>query len=42
MKQCFDELVINTKGRGLYDITSQTISWVENQEIQDGLLTLLI
>ena len=42
MRQCFDELVINTKGRGLYDITSQTISWVENQEIQDGLLTLLI
>jgi len=42
MKQCFDELVINTKGRGLYDITSQIISWVENQEIQDGLLTLLI
>ena len=42
MKQCFDELVINTKGRGLYDITPQIISWVENQEIQDGLLTLLI
>ena len=42
MKQCFDELITNTKGRGLYDITPQIISWVENQEIQDGLLTLLI
>jgi len=42
MKQCFDELITNTKGRGLYDITPQIISWVGNQEIQDGLLTLLI
>ena len=42
MKQCFGELITNTKGRGLYDITPQIISWVGNQEIQDGLLTLLI
>ena len=42
MKQFFGELITNTKGRGLYDITPQIISWVGNQEIQDGLLTLLI
>ena len=42
MKQCFGELITNTKGRGLYDITPQIISWVGNQKIQDGLLTLLI
>jgi secondary thiamine-phosphate synthase enzyme len=42
MKQKFDEVIKHTKGRGLYDITSQIIEWVANQEIQDGLLTLLI
>ena len=42
MKQKFDEVIKHTKGRGLYDITSEIIHWVANQEIQDGLLTLLI
>ena len=42
MKQRFDELVLSTKGRGLYDITASIIDWVDKQEIQDGLFTLLI
>ena len=42
MKQNFDEIALHTKGRGLYDITSRIIDWVNKQEIQDGLLTLLI
>ena len=42
MKQSFDELVLSTNGRGLYDITASIIDWVDKQEIQDGLLTLLI
>jgi len=42
MKQSFDELVLSTKGRGLYDITTSIIDWVDKQEIQDGLLTMLI
>ena len=42
MKQSFDELVLSTKGRGLYDTTPLIINWVDNQEIQDGLLTMLI
>ena len=42
MKQSFDELVLSTKGRGLYDITPLIIDWINNQEIQDGLLTMLI
>ena len=42
MKQSFDELGLSTKGRGLYDITTSIIDWVDKQEIQDGLLTLLI
>ena len=42
MSQSFDEIVLYTKGRGLYDITTSIIDWVDKQEIQDGLLTLLI
>jgi secondary thiamine-phosphate synthase enzyme len=42
MKQRFDELVLSTKGRGLYYITASIIDWVDKQEIQDGLFTLLI
>ena len=42
MKQCFDEIALHTKGRGLYDVTSKIIDWIDKQEIQDGLLTLLI
>ena len=42
MKQNFDEITFYTKGRGLYDITFLIIDWTKKQEIQDGLLTLLI
>ena len=42
MKQSFDEITMHTKGRGLYDVTPRIIDWVDKQEIQDGLLTLLI
>jgi secondary thiamine-phosphate synthase enzyme len=42
MKQYFDEIALHTKGRGLYDVTSKIIDWVDKQDIQDGLLTLLI
>jgi secondary thiamine-phosphate synthase enzyme len=42
MSQSFDEIVLYTKGRGLYDITASIMDWVGKQEIQDGLLTLLI
>ena len=42
MKQYFDEIALHTKGRGLYDVTSKIIDWIDKQEIQDGLLTLLI
>ena len=42
MSQSFDEIVLHTKGRGLYDITPRIIDWAKKQEINDGLLTLLI
>jgi secondary thiamine-phosphate synthase enzyme len=42
MKQSFDEITLHTQGRGLYDITLSIVDWIDKQEIQDGLLTLLI
>jgi len=40
MKQLFHEIKINTKGQGLYDFTSETLSWLEKQEIKNGILNI--
>ena len=32
MKQIFDEVVINTKGSGLYDFTGQTYHFVKKNK----------
>ena len=42
MKQLFHEIKINTKGQGLYDFTSKTISWLYEQEIKNGILNINI
>ena len=42
MKQLFHELKINTKGQGLYDFTNQTISWINKQKINNGILNINI
>ena len=42
MKQLFHEIKINTKGQGLYDFTDQTISWIGNQKIKNGILNINI
>jgi secondary thiamine-phosphate synthase enzyme len=42
MKQIFGDLVKQTEGRRLYDITDQIIDWINQQSITDGLLTLNI
>lgn len=42
MKQTQLEIVVLTKGQGLFDITSQILDWTEKQHIQNGLLTLFI
>ena len=42
MKQIFGDLVKQTEGRKLYDITDQIIDWINQQSITDGLLTLNI
>ena len=42
MKQIFHEIKINTKGQGLYDFTSKTISWLNAQNIVNGMLNINI
>ena len=42
MQQLFHEIKINTKGQGLYDSTSKTTSWIDEQEIKNGLLNINI
>jgi len=37
MQQLFHEIKINTKGQGLYDFTSETVSWLDEQEIKVDL-----
>jgi thiamine phosphate synthase YjbQ (UPF0047 family) len=42
MQQCFGDVIKTTSGRKLYDITPDLVSWINNQSINDGLLTLHI
>ena len=42
MQQSFGDVIKTTSGRKLYDITPDLISWINNQSINDGLLTLHI
>ena len=42
MQQIFHEIKINTKGQGLYDFTTQTVSWLNNQKIVNGMLNINI
>ena len=42
MEQVFHEIKINTKGQGLYDFTSKTVSWINEQEIKNGILNINI
>ena len=42
MKQAFHEIQINTKGQGLYDFTKKTISWLNSQNIINGMLNINI
>ena len=42
MKQLFHEIKINTKGQGLYDFTNETVSWLNKQKIDNGILNINI
>ena len=42
MKQAEFQFSVSTKGRGVYGISNKVESWVQNQKIHSGLLTLFI
>ena len=42
MKQLFHQIKINTKGQGLYDFTNETVSWLNKQKIDNGILNINI
>jgi secondary thiamine-phosphate synthase enzyme len=42
MRQFHTTFHIPTEGKGLYDFTAETIRWVGNQGVRDGLLTLFV
>ena len=42
MQQIFHEIKINTKGQGLYDFTTETVSWLNKQKINNGILNINI
>ena len=42
MRQLFGEISKKTKGRGLYDITPEVKSWIQNESLMNGLLTMNI
>ena len=42
MKQDFFNFEINTNGQKLYEITNQTIIWIEKKKFKEGILNLSI
>ena len=40
MRQAQHSLSLQTKGKGLYEVTEEILSWVITQKIQTGLLTI--
>ena len=40
--QIFYELIIKTKGQGLYNFTKETTDWLKKQKIYNGILNLNI
>ena len=42
MIQKFFNLVVNTSGQRLYEITDQTIGWIEQNSFKNGMLNLSI
>ena len=42
MQQIFHEIQINTKGQGLYDFTNETVSWLNKQKVNNGILNINI
>ena len=42
MRQNFFNLVVNTSGQRLYEITDQTIEWIEKNNFTNGMLNMSI
>ncbi len=42
MRQAHHRFAVRTRGPGLYDVTSQLRTWVAEQDVEDGLLTVFI
>ena len=42
MRQNFFNLVVNTSGQRLYEITDKTIEWIERNNFSNGMLNLSI
>ena len=42
MRQKFLNLVVNTSGQRLYEITDQTIKWIKKNNFTNGILNLSI
>lgn len=42
LRQVQDELVVSTRGRGLFDVTARLRAFLSAQGVQDGLLTVFI
>ena len=42
MKQEFYNLQINTNGQKLYEITNETINWIEKNKFKNGIINLSI
>ena len=40
MDQIFHDIKITTNGQGLYDFTNQTVSWINKQKINNGILNI--
>ena len=42
MEQVFHDIIIKTNGRGFYDFTEKTLSWLQRQKIKNGILNINI
>ena len=42
MKQIFFDIIIETKGQGLYDFTKKTLDWLSGQKVNNGILNINI
>ena len=40
MQQAFYEIMVKTKGQGLYNFTDQTLNWLKKQQIKNGILNI--